>query len=67
MSRPQVFVYLDADDKEIVSDVADRLGMKEAALFRALALPYVYQVYEALEKGANPVRLRHKIRKRMEG
>lgn len=59
---PQVIVYLKNDkQKALVKRVADQLGMPDAKLMRAVALPTVRKLAVLLKRGVDAGKLREKI------
>jgi len=69
MSRrkpPQVIMYLRNErQKNLVQYVAQELGMHDAELLRAVALPAVKKLAVLLKRGVSPERLREKLEERV--
>src|SRR5690606_28202231 len=69
MSRrkpPQVIMYLRNErQKNLVQYVAQELGMHDAELLRAVALPAVKKLAVLLKRGVSPERLREELEERV--
>lgn len=63
---PQVIMYLRNErQKNLVQYVAQELGMHDAELLRAVALPAVKKLAVLLKRGVSPERLREKLEERI--